>query len=97
MAPSTCFRRPRLAGEDDCVIAGSRAAAAVPVEQMRQWYLEGDSNLTIALRVDLHQSTVRRVLLEAGVTMRTRREQVALNDARVGVRAPTIDGRRIRR
>lgn len=47
--------------------------------------------MTIGLRVGLHQSTVRRVLIEAGVTMRTRREQVALNDARVGVRAPALE------
>ena len=32
---------------------------------------------------------VRRVLLEAVVTMRSRREQVALNDARAGVRVPS--------
>lgn len=70
--------------------AGSRSAAVIPVEQMRLWYLAGDSSSTIGLRVGLHPGTVRRVLIESGVTMRTRAEQVALTDARVGVRAPTI-------
>ena len=73
------------------VKAGSRAASGVPVEQMCEWYLAGDSNLMIGQRVGLHQGTVRRVLIEAGVAMRSRREQVALNDARVGVRAPTVE------
>ena len=43
---------------------------------MRRWYLAGESNTTIGARLGLHQSKVRRVLIEAGVTMRTRREQV---------------------
>ena len=74
----------------ECVKAGSRAAAGgLPVAQMRRWYLAGDSNETIGQRLGLHQGTVRRVLLEAGVTMRSRREQVALNDARTGVRVPS--------
>src|SRR5215216_1789082 len=70
--------------------AGSRAAAGgLPIAEMKRWYRAGDSNATIGQRVGLHQGTVRRVLIEAGVTMRTRREQVALNDARVGVRVPS--------
>ena len=70
--------------------AGSRAAAGgLPIAEMKRWYLAGDSNQTIGQRVGLHQGTVRRVLIEAGVTMRTRPEQVALNDARTGVRVPS--------
>src|SRR5262245_13743326 len=70
--------------------AGSRAAAGgLPIAEMKRWYLTGDSNQTIGQRVDLHQGTVRRVLIEAGLTMRTRREQVALNDARTGGRVPS--------
>ena len=72
--------------------AGSRAAAGgLPVARMKRWYLAGDSNSTIGRRLGLHPSTVRRVLLEAGVTMRTRREQVALHDARAGVRVPSAE------
>jgi len=72
--------------------AGSRAAAGgLPIAEMKRWYLAGDSNQTIGQRVSLHQGTVRRVLIEAGVTMRTRPEQVALNDARTGVRVPSRD------
>ena len=40
-------------------------------------------------RLGLHQSKVRRVLIAAGVTMRSRAEQVALKDARGGVRVPS--------
>ena len=70
--------------------AGSRAATgALPIAEMKRWYRAGDSTPTIGQRVGLHPSTVRRVLLEAGVTMRTRREQVDLNDARVGARVPS--------
>src|SRR3954471_16533115 len=69
---------------------GSRAATGgLPVAQMKRWDRAGDSNSTIGRRVGLHQGTVRRVLIEAGVTMRTRRQQVALHDARVGVRVPS--------
>ena len=72
--------------------AGSRAAAGgLPVARMKRWYLAGDSNSTIGRRLGLHPSTVRRVLIEAGVTMRTRREQVALHDARAGVRIPSAE------
>ena len=72
--------------------AGSRAAAGgLPIAEMKRWYLAGDSNQTIGQRVSLHQGTVRRVLIEAGVTMRTRPEQVALNDARTGARVPSRD------
>ena len=53
-----------------------------PVDQMRRWYLAGDSNATIGARLGLHQSKVRRLLISAGVTMRTRREQVELQDLR---------------
>src|SRR3954469_15226954 len=61
------------------------------VEQMRRWYLAGESNATIGARLGLHQSKVRRVLIEDGVTMRTRRDQVALQDQRDGVRMPTCE------
>ena len=63
----------------------------LPVAQMRRWYLAGESNATIGARLGLHQSKVRRVLIEAGITMRSRREQVALQDLRAGVTAPTCD------
>ena len=63
----------------------------MPVAQMRRWYLAGESNATIGARLGLHQSKVRRVLIEAGVTMRTRREQVALQDQRAGVTVPTCE------
>ena len=58
---------------------------------MRRWYLAGESNATIGARLGLHQSKVRRVLIEAGITMRSRREQVALQDLRAGVRVLTCD------
>ena len=58
---------------------------------MRRWYLAGESNATIGTRLGLHQSKVRRVLLEAGVTMRTRRDQVALHDQHDGVHMPTCE------
>jgi hypothetical protein len=41
-----------------------------PIGKMRRWYLAGDSNAT--RRLGLRQSKVRRVFLEAGVTMRSR-------------------------
>ena len=69
----------------------SRRRRRLPVARMKRWYLAGDSNSTIGRRLGLHQSTVRRVLIEAGVTMRTRREQVALHDARAGVRVPSAE------
>lgn len=58
---------------------------------MRRWYLAVESNATIGARFGLHQSKVRRVLIEAGITMRTRRDQVALQDQRDGVRMPTCE------
>ena len=82
----------RAAAKISWMKAGSRAAAGgLPIAEMKRWYLAGDSNQTIGQRVSLHQGTVRRVLIEAGVTMRTRPEQVALNDARTGVRVPSRD------
>src|SRR4051812_12496557 len=91
--------RPPLtpsSGETDHMRAGSRAATdALPVAPMKRWYRDGDSNATIGLRVGLHQDTVRRVLLEAGMTMRPRREQVALRDGidrHDGWRRTTTDG-----
>lgn len=56
---------------------------------MRQWYADGESTASIGRRVGLHQSKVRRILIAAGVTMRSREEQVALKDARDGVRVPS--------
>lgn len=61
------------------------------VEEMRQWYSEGESAASISRRVGLHESKVRRMLIAAGVTMRTRREQVAIKDVRVGARVPASD------
>ena len=77
--------------EADTMTASSPVNADLPIDKMRRWYLAGDSNATIGGRLGLHQSKVRRVLLEAGVTMRSRREQVALTDRRAGVRPPSCD------
>jgi len=57
--------------------------------EMIGWYESGESSLTIGRRLGMHQSTVRRVLIEAGVVMRSRRDQIALQDGRRGVRTPT--------
>jgi len=68
----------------------SRAVVGeLPIAKMRHWYLAGESTEAIGRRLGLHQSKVRRVLLEAGVKMRSRREQVALKDRRAGVRIPS--------
>jgi hypothetical protein len=78
-APTVVTARPDVDGN------------GLPVPQMRRWYLAGESNATIGARLGLHQSKVRRVLIEAGITMRSRREQVALQDLRAGVRVLTCD------
>ena len=78
-APTFVTARPDVDGD------------GLPVAQMRRWYLAGESNATIGARLGLHQSKVRRVLIEAGITMRSRREQVALQDLRAGVTVPTCE------
>jgi hypothetical protein len=52
----------------------TEVSADPPTGKMRRWYMAGDSNATIGRRLALHQSKVRRVLLEADLTMRSRRE-----------------------
>jgi hypothetical protein len=63
----------------------------MPVDEMRSWYLAGESNAAIGRRLGLHPSKVRRVLLGAGVGQRSRSEQEALKDERAGVRIPTCE------